>query len=824
MLQIKFNSGFLDLGADQKLEFERENPMFILEDFYKEYSTPIVIKYSENNVALLGGIFFDVFTHHRLKVDVELWDKGTFDSNVTMVIDKSNPNRRNAGKGDVNGYLYAGLSRFFYNIKYRYVNTLSFGGQRVFNYTSADKYDMSNGYVQHFFNTQYLELDYIIAPIRNEIFNGTTTNSSGWMNDWIWQNLSATPTIPTTDKTNPDYYSQNETKYAVVFPRLKYILTQIFIEHGYTLDTSDLDGTDWEKIFLLSLHPVYFYYAQYRGAIQVSLTNPFVNSITIDLSDCISPELTCGTFILSILKKYGWTLIGKDDDFKIIALKNVKSLPKLDITQFVTDTAMIDFSQVARVQSFKNTFPSSEKFASGKTPTLADGLYILNPVVSNKDLPILLNFSSIYDNCLVYVYDENKYFKVGLRTIVGMTGPGIREWQPYTDNIYNYEPNGTTETIESNITTLPVYWTQNRIAPDGTLCYGYFPLCKQSKDENWGIRTLLFVGFVNESFMQTASGPYTLSMSKDGIEYGLTPTVGSATYPLLSSCRNNSIADILKWSNVYNHPKNGKDYGIISFWFNTWLETIGLTNLYEENIYFDKNTLRTLSFDTILTIQNIPYLLKSYTEPYPYKGFILAKMVRLIMDKSDMTSFLSTNIYLKFYWENEITTPYHGSYDSGSIITAKPIIKAYNDPYEKNLLPNVFLSVKIRIYTTDENGNYMTGGRINNTYDPGIFSSFVGIYTAKLKLINGTCNLAEMTLNSTNPFFVDDSQFRTFMYLINPILPSADGFMMERQLINHPYIPPQRQDHGYSAAVPANTTIQLQHIDLCFNQSYTIIP
>ena len=58
MLQLKYNGGFLDLGGNQKLEFERENPMFILDDFYKEYSTPITIKYSENNVALLGGLFF----------------------------------------------------------------------------------------------------------------------------------------------------------------------------------------------------------------------------------------------------------------------------------------------------------------------------------------------------------------------------------------------------------------------------------------------------------------------------------------------------------------------------------------------------------------------------------------------------------------------------------------------------------------------------------------------------------------------------------------------------------------------------------------------
>ena len=56
MFQLKYNGGFLDLAKDQSLEFERENPLFILDDFYKEYSSPITIKYTENNVALLGAM------------------------------------------------------------------------------------------------------------------------------------------------------------------------------------------------------------------------------------------------------------------------------------------------------------------------------------------------------------------------------------------------------------------------------------------------------------------------------------------------------------------------------------------------------------------------------------------------------------------------------------------------------------------------------------------------------------------------------------------------------------------------------------------------
>lgn len=707
MLQLKYNGGFLDLGADQKLEFERENPMFILEDFYKEYSTPIVIKYSENNVALLGGLFFDDFKHQRLKVDVELWDKGTFDSNVTLVVDKTNVNRRNAGKGDVNGYLYAGLSRFFYKIKYRFLNTLEFGGPRVFNLTTFNFDDGSNGYYQHFKQTWDNTYDYIVAPIRNDIWNGDVNVSSGWMNDLFWKDISDPGTAPA--EGSPEayiYYNLLYQRIVFLFPRLKYVLTCIFKENGYAIDTSELDGTGWENIFLLSLF----------GNILTAHPDP----LSLYISDCISPEITCSYFILQILKKYGWTLISNGvDSYKIIALKDVKSFVVKDITPFVSDAALGDYSYPQRIEAFKNTFPESEQLATGATPTLADGIYLLQPVVDKSQLPDLSvvggGGSTIYDQSRVYVYNDNKFYKVGLSVSPVPALNNLRQWQPDVDNIYNIEPPNNNYSIESDVTTLPVYWTQyRRSSGSNILYYGYFPVCKQKKTDTWGIRTLLFVGLVTETYMQTPSGPLTLAMSESTTAYTETPTLGTFQYPLLSSIRNNGNTDILPWSNVYTHPKNGVDYGIISYWFKVWLDTTALMNVYERNIYFTKNDLKSLAWNTILTICNVPYLIQSYTEPIPYKGFVLAKLIRLIFDKKDATITISNSIYIKFDWEDEVSVADYtvddgqgtGTFDVyTNQIKAKPIIRAYSDPNCVNPITNIYLKLLFVMTTTDAEGN-----------------------------------------------------------------------------------------------------------------------
>ena len=901
MFQLKYNGGFLDLGVDQKLEFQRENPMFILNDFYKEYSTPIVIKYSEKNVALLGGLFFDSFNHQPIKVDCELWQYGSVYSIVTLVVDKADPNRRNAGKGDVNGYLLAGLSRLFYKIKFRFLNTLQFGGPRVFNFTTDNPHDGSNGYFQHFFATANNTFDYIIAPVRNDVFNGSVENSSGWMNDWMWQRLSNSITVPiygttawTTlnDETNPQYFSWHENKSAVVFPRFKYIFTQIFIENGYTLDTSELNGTNWEEIFLLSLYPIYFYnsiFWQIYDSLSStgSLTQPFANSITIDLANCISPEITCASFLLAICKKYGWTILPiGGDSYKIVVLKNVKSLPKMDITKFVSDSVQADFSIGGRIQAFTNTFPNSEEFSTGKTPAPDDGKYIETPVYNSDSLPDLTKINafnlSTYDNSRIFVYDENKYYKIGLLTSTVTVWNNTRVWIPDVDNVYNYQPPNNTESIDSEVTTLPVYWTQYRTDyTTNVLYYGFFPICKQSRLQNWGIRTMQFVGNVTESYIEAVrltggsyTGPLTTILAEGTDAYTSVKTPGTFQYPLLSCCRSNGVTDILPWSNTYTHPNpaDGKDYGLISYWFQNWLDTIGLTNVYEQNIYLPIDILKRITFNTIFTIDNIPYLIQSYTEPIPYKGFILAKMVRLIMDKTEASVTLSSNVYLKIYWENletasdfiqsfpyrqpsstvwgtHIPIPIPYLYKITGSQQGDLIVKAYSDPFERNLIPELNLTILLRIDTTDPSGNIIDISQFSDFAPTQDILLKTGNFHARIYLKDGTANIRTATLfndlliepSTKNKlplaYFYDtqvphiEAGFGIFDYPFNyfipqPIPPSSNGkciktgvFVAPSQFAGAPII-----SGDYFTFAGADTKNIVQNISLRYSPNYIIIP
>lgn len=682
MFALKYKNEFIDLVPGQSLEAQRNNPLFVLEDLFAEYSTPIAIKYSEKNVRLLGYTFFDMTIKQKIKIDVELYDHGSFRDNALLVIDKTNSNRRYAGKGDISGFLLFGLSILFSKLRAKKANTLLLGGDRVFNYTTPYALDGTNGYIQHFKDTENGTYDYIIAPVRNE------AEKSGWMNYFfITSDINITR--------------------AFIFPRVKYVLEQIFIEHGYLLDTSLMAGTDWEKLFLFSLTPLLFLDVAYAEGSFAGDTYTYVTSIaykpsvTIKLGKCISKELTVSELLLQICKKYGWALIPmKGNIIRLFPLKSTATNLK-DFTKYAAAQVVSDYSQDGIIMAFKNSFPNSE---SNSTAVDLDGYTLETPVLDRFSLPAT---TGNYDNSLQYVFEENKWNKIDLDA-----DNNQRIWVEHANNIGNYEPTNNNASIDCDVTTLPMYWT-NYITVDGVAYHGYFPLCNMPADKEFGIRTLFYLG-----------------MAKTAISGGI------YKYPLLSSVNVLEGNVVLQWSNVYKHDHpNGVDkYGIVDYWFSKWLKKTSITCADEQILYLPFNELKNLAWNDEINIFNIPYFIKSFIDPIPYRGFIKATLQRIAQAATD-TTIVANTIYLKFAWEEAQAAAdqyVFGTLIWDNVIEAKPIIRAYSDaaatiPFNTNNL-TVLLSLTI----LDEAGA--------NVYGVTQLYNFV---------MNGTsANLATLTLTT----------------------------------------------------------------------------
>src|SRR4051794_20190668 len=160
MWQIKYQNEFLDIAPDQTPEISRNSPLFIMDDLAKEVSTPITFAYSDKNSRLLGHYFFDLTVKTRKRIDVELYDGGSFKTNCTLVLESAGMNRAHESKSSASGYLLINISDFFARIKDKKLSQLFLGGQRTFYFTSFHPADGSDGYWQHLQGTWAFNDDY----------------------------------------------------------------------------------------------------------------------------------------------------------------------------------------------------------------------------------------------------------------------------------------------------------------------------------------------------------------------------------------------------------------------------------------------------------------------------------------------------------------------------------------------------------------------------------------------------------------------------------------------------------------------------------------
>ena len=691
MLQFKYNNKFIDFAPGQIIEFERNNPMYVIEDFFGEYSNQITIKYSDNNAQQIGDLFFDLSIKKKTQFVGELWDSGNFCCEATLIINASRNNRAFAFNADVTGYLLTGFSSFLVAAKNVKLSSLAFGGDRVFNYTTSVGNDGSNGIIQHLQSTWNNTQDYICAPVRNDFDNGNENASLEWMNP-----IDNTGNILIVNR-------------AFIFPRVKYLFIEVFKSFGYVLDTTAMNGTEWEDLFLFSAKPLFFSSVSYvqtstgTGYIQLPSFSFFLSN-TFTIGQLIDDEVTCNEFVINFCKKYGWALIpiGNSNIIKLVPLKNYGGTVK-DFTKYTAKETNSEYDAVKKSWSFKHNFPNNDNVGSIEF----EGWKIEPSVLTKAQLPSPLGN---YDNSVIFVFAENKYYKIGLDDTTNE-----RLWVVHGDNIYNAETKDSTIDIDSNVTPMPIVWAE-MVTISSVKHYGFVPYCVVDITKPFGLRTLQYLGMQP---LKDAAGNNS-----------------SVQYPMLSCVGSNAAGTMVKsWSNVFVHKHNSVDYGIVEYWYKSWNKKNSIVEEKEEQLLLPLHELMLLQWNDEINLFNVPYLIKSFTEPRPYKGVINAKLQRLSLSEADTTISPTFAVYLKVVYEdvsNEADYYVFGSLLYSNVKRAKPVIYAFKDAAMTT--PSFPVNLMVRVKNLINNYNGITL----------VYSSGIPIY--KFTLNNSSLNLATINL------------------------------------------------------------------------------
>ena len=602
MKGIKLNGRFLDLKPDTSTEIARKSPFFAINDFVSEVTTePLVFPYTPNNAIAFGLPYQYYSQRKKKKYEIEHYSNNEFRGRGTLVIETGTLNLSNIEATEITGYIVYGISNFFQSIKGKKLSDLTLGGKRIFNYTTNNPDDGTGGYWQHFHQTWVDDtIPYVFFPVRNENYY-TEEGDVDWLNklDNNAKLLFKLPGIAADD---------NQVCPIIPFIRLPYLLEQIFAEFGYQVDFSGLNDTQWEKLAMLNLTKLDWV------AIQPVVENgQVVNKpmaapqITIELKKHVPQDKSISDFIVQLFNRYGWAPLF-DPIRKICRYVAVKEADKgtvKDWTKFASPVAGSSFNEEKKIFAFTNEIDNNDEFPS---PPDFSNLNIGLPVLSAS----MLTEPTIAESETVkFCYHENQWWQVQLNEDTNKY-----EWTVFADNIYNDEPADSTDTITTTISTLPVYDSEYRKEGAGVI-RSLFPIMKQEATKNIGYRMLLYHGMVPEFVWR-------------GVPY-----IAPLNFPFASSTREDPTGTApLTWSNVYSHKMYGNtdreiDYGIRKYWWSDFLNILQAGEEIGFRFYLPIRELRNFSWNDRILVKNIPYLIKSITEPDPYKGYIEATLKRL---------------------------------------------------------------------------------------------------------------------------------------------------------------------------------------------------
>lgn len=594
MLGISINGEFLDLSPATSAQLERKSPFFNTDDLADEYSLPFTFPYSPKNARLLGLPNHFYTRRQKLRVPSQLHDNNNFSYAGDLLVTAAKLNVNDITKSTITGFFITGASSFFQQIKDKKLKQLQLGGVRTFAWTNNDAASSHIGFWQQIHRTLDGSMEYSFAPIRNSKWSGSDDpGTPDWMNK--------------LDNNGNLDYANNFTTLAPQVS-LKYLLTKICEEHGWSFDFTKMPETSWQTLFLPSFYSVTWAKIVETGVDPFFTYGPLPN-IEINLQNHVPPEVYIQNFIIMLRNRFNWGFnfdAGKQV-VEMFALKDLSEGTKKDWTAYMTAELDSDFSEDKKIFAFHNNIDGNDALSSSpdfsKIPTPTSVEHLEDIPAASED-----NFNQVY-----YVWKENKYYQCRYDET-----NRVYSWDVLADGIYNYEPSGSSSSIDTEASTMPVYKTLYR--NNGiTDLFGLFPLCEQEGNwegkagdfKPWGVRLLFHRGMVWEA------NPLGF--------------IGAQKYPCLTSiCFTITQTEPdLAWSNVYVHPCETVEKGLVAFWWKPTLKFLEQSEVQTTVLQLPRTELVNFKWSDVILLKNIPFVGQKLTEVIPYGKTVKAELRRI---------------------------------------------------------------------------------------------------------------------------------------------------------------------------------------------------
>jgi hypothetical protein len=588
MIGIEINNEFLDLPPGTSMELVEENPFlqFAEDVTVGNYSFPVEFVLNEKNTRLTGYAGIIQKKIDLTGIEARLYGNGIQHSRGRLKIEKIPHNLNSLDRGRVSAYYLTGSSDFYQDIKSKKLREIDLGGDRTF---AWDDFATSGpGFWGHITTVARSDTpqayDYCFFPVKNSAWKETLHGIPPLMNDirfilgeLKWNELVTAEAINTV----------------VPFPWLHYVLKKAVEYTGWTITGEILSDPNFLKICLINFQAVNWGRETYSYMTSGSIPN---DPVTFNLQDHL-PDISISQFLTALRKRFGWWYDFNFNQKKITIRKiyDAAVTEVKDMTKYASPLVTKSVTQDRKIYSLKNIF--STDLANG-SPSFAN-VKLQGAVNSVDDLPAPddANYTHAY-----LVRTDNNYYICTLNE----AGDAL-EWQFYAYNIYDYIPEGATDEITTEATTVGMEKGNDfylDLVPRVDFAGNWDG--KSEADPNWSIILCFYHGKV-------------LNHDGDPYNYG-----SSHIY----DWQLNQVAD---WALSYSCQKtDGSEVGLYELNWKPFLNILGAAEQFEAILNLPFHEALKLKFSDRIVIENVMMFVKQIKRILPYTGKLEIEAVRIL--------------------------------------------------------------------------------------------------------------------------------------------------------------------------------------------------
>ncbi len=582
MLGIQIDGEFLDLPPDTVMQLENENPFLQFGDqLMGEYSLPFSAMPTAKNNRLLGYAAIGQQRVTNEAVDALVYDNGLQVGGGTVKKEKINVHLNKAVKGNISCYYLSKSSGFWQQIKDVKLRDINVGGERSFEWAGLDT--SIDGFWRHIHQVAagaVGDYDYAFFPVINY---GWTEDiyTPPLMNKVYYDPLEAFPVrFPNTYGAEFEY----RTNRIVPFPYLHYVLTKAFEHVGWTVEGDILSDADFLKICMINFRAIDFGYLGPTG------THVYRDPVVFDLADHL-PDITVANFLIALKNRFGWWY-DFDNQSRKVTIRQLSELATgnpVDYTQYSSPLMVKTIAQDNPVYALRNNNGSGAlSFEGGERQADVD---------KKTDLPAA---SEAQYGHVRLVIEENNFY-----VCEQDFDSGIWVWSLLDYNIYDYEPEGTTDDITTDALIVGnEYFDEymDFIPRIDNMGIGNKPT---GEEVEWGIHLVFYFGQRDNK-------------AGDPVPFASHHIYDSQGYTLAA------------WSLAFKAKKtDDTEVGLYDVYWKDFLDMLGSPEEVEHTLYLPRHKYLQLRFSDRIVVDGIELFVKQIKSQVPYKGMVQCVSVRV---------------------------------------------------------------------------------------------------------------------------------------------------------------------------------------------------